>query len=119
MITSFLLGKALPLLLAILVAPLAYLLGRFILNAWREVDDLPPGAKRVIIFAISLAIAAFFHITGQAIPVECSGLSSGNVADGCIQVIASPEFLTVALKGFLGAIGAFLLHALKKANPRD
>lgn len=73
----------------------------------------------MIIFVLSLGVAGFFHITGREIPIECAGVATGNLSEGCVQVLASSEFLTVALKGFMGAIGAFLLHALKKAPPRD
>ena len=57
MFISFLLSKALPLILKVIVGPLTYHLGRVLLNAWRAIDDLNPTAKRIAVFGLALLIS--------------------------------------------------------------
>ena len=117
MLATFLLGKALPLLLKVLVGPLTYLLGRVFLNAWRSLDDLNPGPKRAIVFIIALCISAFVQLTGQTLPSECADVGIGELTDGCVTLLSSAGFLNTVLTAVIGAGLGYLLHSMKKANP--
>jgi hypothetical protein len=117
MFISFLLSKALPLILKVIVGPITYHLGRVLLNAWRAIDDLNPAAKRFAVFVIALGISAALHATGQQVPAECSALSSGAIDDACASVLSGPGFLSALVTAVLGSGIAFLLHAEKKADP--
>jgi hypothetical protein len=116
MISAFLLGKVFPLLLKTIVGPLAYYLGRVLLNAWKSVDELRPGVKRIIVFAVALALSAAFQVTGQHVPGECSGLGAGQVADECVSILTGTGFLGALLTAAIGSGLAFLLHAERKAG---
>lgn len=119
MIVSFLLGKALPLILKVIVGPLTYVIGRVLLNAWRWVDELNPAAKRAVVFVLALVISGVLEATGQQVPGECSALASGQVAEGCVAVLSSSGFLSAVLTAVLGSAIAFLIHAAKKADPAN
>jgi hypothetical protein len=118
MIISYLLGKALPLILKVIVGPLTYLIGRALLNAWRTVDELNPGAKRVVIFVLALFISAILQATGQQLPGECTGLAAGEVGEACVSVLTSTGFLSATLTAAIGAGMAFLIHAAKKSGSK-
>lgn len=119
MLTTFLLGKALPLLLKVLVGPLVYVLGRLILNGWRSLDDMPPIAKRVIVFILAMMVSAFFQVTGRTLPLECAGVAFGELTDGCVTLLSSAGFLNTTLTAVIGAGLAYLMHAMKKSDPRS
>lgn len=116
MITAFLLGKVFPLLLKTIVGPLAYFIGRVLLNAWQSVDEFRPSVKRIIVFAVALALSAAFQVAGQHVPVECSGLGAGQVDDGCVSILTGTGFLGALLTAAIGSGLAFLLHAQRKSG---
>jgi hypothetical protein len=97
-------------LLPAVLGPLTYVVSGYVLNAWRVIDALPPIPKRAIVFAIALALAAGAQALGLALPGECGDLVSGGVTADCRAGLSAPVFLKAAL----GALGAYLLHALKK-----
>lgn len=54
----------LPMILPLLVAPLTVLLGRVVLNARRELDNLPAAVKQGVIIVISAGLTAAGSVLG-------------------------------------------------------
>jgi hypothetical protein len=102
-------------LLPAVLGPATYVVSRYVLNLWEAIDALPATPKRAVVFTIALALTTTAHALGISLPNECSELSGGGLTAGCQAALAAPVFL----KSAVGALGAYLLHALKKSDPRD
>jgi hypothetical protein len=102
-------------MLPAILGPLTYVVSGWVLNLWRVIDELPPLPKRAIVFAIAFTLAAGAQVLGFALPGECGDLAGGGLTPGCQAALSAPVFL----KALLGAFGAYLLHAMKKSDPRE
>jgi hypothetical protein len=109
-----LIAHALPIILKVIVGPLAYLIGRVLLNAWRSMDALDPTMKRIVVFIIALGISLIVQAAGQPLPGACTLVSAGEVTDACVGAVTSPGFLSGVLTAAIGSVFAFLIHAAKK-----
>lgn len=110
---DWLLLHAISVVLKFAIGPITYLIGRYVLNAWHWLDDLPPFAKRLIIFGLAIALSAVFQALGQPLPPECSAIATGDVPDACVTALSSNPVLA----GIIGALVALFIHAKKKEPP--
>ena len=100
--------------LPIVLGPLVYSLARQLLNAHYIVDGLPPIAKRVIVGIVGVLLATVFQQLGVTAPPECSDSALPEFLKACSTALGAAP----AVQGVTASLVAFVLHALKKSNPR-
>lgn len=106
---------ALSVVLKFALGPITYVLGRYLLNAWGWIDNLPPFAKRLAVFVLAVTISGILTALGIDVPAECAAVAAGQVSDACAQALVSNPVLS----GILGAIVALFIHAKKKEPPHE
>ncbi len=99
----------------LVIGPIVYFASRELLNAAVWIDDLPPAFKRVAVVLVGTIICAVLGVLGVSAPAECSALSN---AVGDAQACAIALTQKVPLQGVTSALVAFVIHAIKKSNPR-
>lgn len=110
---DWLVMHALTIALPAIIGPITYILGRKLLNGFAALDTLPAIAKQGVVLALAIGLAALAQAAGIMLPSECAAIGTGALTSDCQSALASPVFL----KGVVGALLAYLLHYLKKADP--
>lgn len=105
--------------LPMILGPVVYYLGRYLLNLSNAIDDLPPAVKRIAIVAIAGALTsglAWLHID---VPSECQALVnvSADIMAGAAHACAAALNTKVPLQALTAAAVAFVIHEIKKQKP--
>jgi hypothetical protein len=101
-------AKAFDFVIPMVLGPLVYVIVKYLKSISGWIDAQSPAIKRTLVVAISILVTAGTNLVGQ--PVTCS-VDAVDAAE-CLGQL-TPE----VLKAILASGTAFLLHALKKAQP--
>lgn len=111
---DFLSMKMLAMAVTFIIGPLTYLAVRHIKQFWLWLNRQPATAQRAFVLVIAFVLTAGAQAAGLTLPSECADVGLGTLTDTCQSALAGPVFV----KSVLSAGIAFLLHALKKADPK-
>ncbi len=113
--------KVLGWVLPVVLGPLVYYVARYALNVSTAVDDLPAPIKRIAVVLIGAGLSAAFAALQVALPGECAALSADVAAatSGAVHSCVAALGTKAPVEGVVAALVAFVIHAIKKQNPRN